>query len=50
MLVSRNIIKMKDSYMLTIPIDWVREQELEKGDKVEISELPDGSLKIAKRK
>jgi phosphate uptake regulator len=50
MLVERKIQKYGSTILVSLPIDWIRDNELEKGDKVEISELPDGSLKIAKRK
>jgi phosphate uptake regulator len=49
MLILRTLVKVSGSYNISLPINWVRENGLGKGDKIEISELPDGSLKISKR-
>ncbi|VUT26856.1 MAG: hypothetical protein MASP_01738 [Candidatus Methanolliviera sp. GoM_asphalt] len=34
------------SFLITLPMDWVRQNKLEKGDCVRISEEKNGSLKI----
>jgi phosphate uptake regulator len=47
MLVSRKVQQTATgSFLITLPMDWVQDCNLKKGDVVEISLLDDGSIKI----
>ncbi|MFH2028392.1 MAG: AbrB/MazE/SpoVT family DNA-binding domain-containing protein [Nanoarchaeota archaeon] len=42
----RKLIGQKDSYTLTLPKKWVKEQNLKSGDEIDIGEESNGSLSI----
>ena len=43
----RRLIKQKTGLTIFLPIRWVRQNNLKKGDYVNVEELSDGSLKIS---
>ncbi len=44
---SRRLVRSgKTSFTIAMPIDWVRQYDLDAGDEVQIHEVPDGSLSI----
>lgn len=43
----RKIQKVKYTYMLPIPVDWIRNMKLNKGDSLKIEMISENSLRIS---
>ncbi len=43
---NRKIQQVRSSYFVTLPLDWIRSNEIKKSDPVRIELLEDGNLKI----
>jgi antitoxin component of MazEF toxin-antitoxin module len=43
----RRLIKQKTGLTIFLPIAWVRQNNLKKGDHVKVEEQTDGSLKVS---